>query len=227
VTRRTELLVAAVGVVLVLAVGTLLLVRPKQQAVAEARADRNAAIAESQALGDHVRALEALKADAAKLRAQADQVKEEFPATPNLPGLVDALEDAAGAAGVDLISISPTAPKASTVQPELAEISTAISVAGGYFQIEDFLSRVENLVRGSDPKRVPPRSVLVQSVNVSSSAGGGAGDSAAATPDPSATPERLQASIFPERLPVGRVSGRAGVRCGRGRDRRDTGEVTP
>jgi Tfp pilus assembly protein PilO len=195
VTRRTELLVAAVGVVLVLAVGTLLLVRPKQQAVAEARADRNAAIAESQALGDHVRALEALKADAAKLRAQADQVKEEFPATPNLPGLVDALEDAAGAAGVDLISISPTAPKASTVQPELAEISTAISVAGGYFQIEDFLSRVENLVRGSDPKRVPPRSVLVQSVNVSSSAGGGAGDSAAATPDPSATPERLQASI--------------------------------
>jgi Tfp pilus assembly protein PilO len=195
VTRRTELFVATAGVVLVFAVGTLLLVRPKQQAVAQARADRNAAIAESQALSDQVRALEALKADATDLRAKAEQVKDEFPSTPNLPGLVDALEDAADTAGVDLISISPTAPKASTVQPELAEISTAISVAGSYFQIEDFLSRVENLVRGADPKRVPPRSVLVQSVSVSSSAGGGTGDSAAATPDPSASPDRLQASI--------------------------------
>jgi Tfp pilus assembly protein PilO len=195
VTRRTELFAAIAGAVLVLAVGTLLLVRPKQQAVAEARADRNAAIAESQALMDEVRALEALKADAADLRAKADQVKAEFPSTPNLPGLVDALEEAADAAGVDLISISPTAPKASTVQPELAEISTAISAAGSYFQIEDFLSRVENLVRGADPNRVPPRSVLVQSVSVSSSAGGGTGDSAAATPDPSASPDRLQASI--------------------------------
>jgi Tfp pilus assembly protein PilO len=195
VTRRTELFVAVAAGVLVLAVGTLLLVRPKQQAVAEATADRNAAIAESQALRDQVRALEALKADAADLRAKADQVKDEFPATPNLPGLVDALEDAAGAAGVDLRSISPTAPKASTVQPELAEISTAISVSGSYFQIEDFLSRVENLVRGSDPKRVPPRSVLVQSVSVSSSTDGGTGDSAAATPQPSASPDRLQASI--------------------------------
>lgn len=194
-TRRTELFVATAGVVLVLAVGTLLLVRPKQQAVAQARADRNAAIAESQALNDQVRALEALKADAANLKAKADLVKDEFPATPNLPGLVDALEDAADTAGVDLISISPTAPKASTVQPELAEISTAISVAGSYFQIEDFLSKVENLVRGSDPKRVPPRSVLVQSVSVSSSAGGGTGDSAAATPEPSASSDRLQASI--------------------------------
>ena len=195
-TRRTELLVAVAGAVLLLAIGTLLLVRPKQQAVAEAEADRNAAIAESQALRDQVRALEALKADAAKLRAEADQVKGEFPSTPNLPGLVDALEDASDASGVDLISISPTAPKASTVQPELAEISTAISVAGSYFEIEDFLSRVENLVRGADPKRVPPRSVLVQSVNVSSGSNGTAtSDSAAATSDVSAAADRLEASI--------------------------------
>ena len=189
-TRRMELLVATVGIVLVLAVGTLLLVRPKQQAVAEARADRNNAVAESQALRDQVRALEALKADAAELRAEAKLAKAEFPSTPNLPGLVDALETAAGEAGVDLISITPTAPKTSTVQPELAEIATGVDVKGGYFQLEDFLSRVENLVKGADPKRVPPRSVLVQSVNVT-----GTGDAAAATPDASAGAGQLQATI--------------------------------
>jgi Tfp pilus assembly protein PilO len=195
VTRRTELLVATAGMVLVLVVGTLLLVRPKQQAVAQATADRNAAIADSQALRDEVRALEALKADAAELRAKAEQAKSEFPTTPDLPALVEALQDAAGQSGVDLIAITPAAPKASTVQPELAEIATGVNVRGGYFQIQDFLSRVENLVKGADPARVPPRSVLVQSVSVSSSTDSATGDSAAATPDTSTTAGELQAAI--------------------------------
>jgi Tfp pilus assembly protein PilO len=195
-TRRTELLVATVGIVLVLSVGTLLLVRPKQQAVAEARADRNGAVAESQALGDQVRALEALKASANELRAQAELAKAEFPSTPNLPGLVDALEDAAGEAGVELVSITPAPPKASTGQPELAEIATSVNVTGGYFQIEDFLSRVENLVKGADPEHVPPRSVLVQSVSVTGGSGaGGTGAPTATTPDTSVPASQLQAAI--------------------------------
>jgi Tfp pilus assembly protein PilO len=195
-TRRTELLIAAIGILLVLALGTLLLVRPKQQAVAEARADRNSAIAESQALRDQVRALESLKDNAAELRAQAGLAKAEFPSTPGLPALVDALQDAASQAGVDLVSITPAAPKASTDQPELAEITTGINVKGGYFEIEDFLSRVENLVKGTDPERIPPRSVLVQSVNMTSGASeGGTSDSAAAAPDASAPPDQLQATI--------------------------------
>ena len=195
-TRRTELLVAAVGIVLVFVLGALLLVRPKQQAADEATADRNSAIAESQALQDQVRALESLKADAATLRARAELAKAEFPSTPGLPALVDALEDAADQAGVDLVSITPAAPKASADQPELAEIATGVNVKGGYFQIEDFLSRVENLVKGTGPERIPPRSVLVQSVSVTSGSGdGGTGGSTAATPDASAEADQLQAAI--------------------------------
>ena len=195
-TRRTELLVAAVGIVLVFVLGALLLVRPRQQAAAEATADRNSAIAESQALRDQVRALESLKDNAAELRAQAELAKAEFPSTPGLPALVDALEDAADQAGVDLVSITPAAPKASADQPELAEIATGVNVKGGYFQIEDFLSRVENLVKGTDPERIPPRSVLVRSVSVTSGSGdGGTGGSTAATPDASAEADQLQATI--------------------------------
>lgn len=50
-THRTELLVATGGIVLVLVAGTLLLVRPKQQAVAQATADRNAAMARARRSG--------------------------------------------------------------------------------------------------------------------------------------------------------------------------------
>jgi hypothetical protein len=51
-------------------------------------------------------------------------------------------------------------------------------------------------VKGADPQRVPPRSVLVQSVSVTGGAGGGGtSGSAAATPGASASPDQLQATI--------------------------------
>jgi Tfp pilus assembly protein PilO len=182
VTRRQELVLAAVGALLVLAAATLLLIRPTRQATAEARADRDAAVADSQSLRDQITALEALKPKEAELKAQAELAKSEFPATPALPGLVDALQDAASLAGVDLGTVSPSTPKASTVNSTLAEITTTVDVNGGYFEIQDFLVRLENLVKGSDPARVAPRSVLVQSVNLSTGSDEQAtGDSAAAT----------------------------------------------
>jgi hypothetical protein len=194
-TRRNELLLGAAGALLVLAVGVVLLVRPTQQATAEARADRDAAAAESQSLRDQIKALEAVKANEADLRARAKLARAEFPATPALPALVDALQDAASLAGVDLGTVAPGAPGASTFGPEQAQITARVAVKGGYFEIQDFLVRLENLVKGSDPGRVPPRSVLVRSVGLSTGAAGGTGDSAAATPDASASPDELQGSI--------------------------------
>jgi Tfp pilus assembly protein PilO len=194
VTRRQELVLAAVGALLVLAVATLLLIRPTRQATAEARADRDAAVADSQSLRDQIKALEALKPKEAELKAQAGQAKAEFPATPALPGLVDALQDAASLSGVELGTVAPSTPKASTVNSTLAEITTTVGVNGGYFEIQDFLVRLENLVKGSDPARVAPRSVLVESVNLTTGSDEQAtGDSAAATA--AASPDELEGNI--------------------------------
>jgi Tfp pilus assembly protein PilO len=195
VTRRQELILAAVGTLLVLIAVTMLLIRPARQATAEARADRAAAVTESQSLRDQIKALEALQPNEAELKAKADLARAEFPATPALPGLVDALQDSASLAGVELGTVAPTAPKSSTLNPLLAEITTNVDVSGGYFEIQDFLARLENLVKGSDPGRVDPRSVLVQSVNVASSSPGGAGDSAAAAPDAASSTDELKGTI--------------------------------
>jgi hypothetical protein len=198
-TRRNELLLAGVAAILIVAVVTLLLIRPTRQATAEAHADRDAAAAQSQSLRDQIKALEALKPDEAKLRAEAELAKGEFPATPALPSLIDALQDAASLSGVDLGSVAPGTPTASTANPQLVQISTTVSISGGYFEIQDFLVRLENLVKGSDPGRVPPRSVLVQSLSVTGSAGGTAGatagDSAAAAAGPSASSDELKGNI--------------------------------
>jgi len=193
VTRRQELVLAAVGALLVLAAATMLLIRPTRQATAEARADRDAAVAESQSLRDQIKALEAVKPKEAELKAEAELAKAEFPTTPALPGLVDALQDAASQSGVDLGTVAPSTPEASTVNPLLAEITTTVGV-NGYFEIQDLLVRLENLVKGSDPARVPPRSVLVESVNLTSGSDDATGDSAAATPA-AASPDELEGNI--------------------------------
>jgi len=111
VTRRQELVIAAVGALLVLVAATLLLIRPTRQATAEARADRDAAVAESQSLRDQIRALEALKPKEAELKTQAELAKAEFPTSPALPGLVDALQDAASQSGVELGTVAPATPR--------------------------------------------------------------------------------------------------------------------
>ena len=195
-TRRQELIFAAVGALLVLVAATLLLVRPTRQATAEARAERAAAIAESQSLRDQIKALEALKPNEAELKAKASLARAEFPASPALPGLVDALQDSASLAGVELGTVAPTTPKTSTLNPLLAEITTTVNVSGGYFEIQDFLVRLESLVKGSDPGRVDPRSVLIQSINLASGDDTATGDSAAAaTADGATSPDELKGNI--------------------------------
>ena len=195
-TRRNELVLAGVGALLVLVAATMLLVRPTRQATAAANAERDAAISDSQALRDQIKALEALKPNEAELKAKAGLAKAEFPATPALPALVDALQDAASLSGVDLGTVAPSTPQTSTATPLLAEITTTVNVSGGYFEIQDFLVRLENLVRGTDPGRVEPRSVLIESVNLASADESATGDSAQATADPATSADELSGNII-------------------------------
>jgi Tfp pilus assembly protein PilO len=195
VTRRNELILAGVGALLVLVAATMLLVRPTRQATADAKAEHDAAVSQSQALRDQIKALEALKPKEAELKTKAGLAKAEFPATPALPGLVDALQDAASLSGVELGTVAPTTPQTSKLSPLLAEITTTVNVSGGYFEIQDFLVRLENLVKGTDPGRIDPRSVLIESVNLGSASEGATGDSAAAPADTSTSADELTGNI--------------------------------
>ena len=193
-TRRKELVLAGVGALLVLVAATMLLVRPTRRPppTPTPSATRPSARARparpDQGAGG-------LKPKEAELKAKAGLAKAEFPATPALPAMVDALQDAASLSGVELGTVAPSTPKASTASPLLAEITTTVNVSGGYFEIQDFLVRLENLVKGTDPSRIEPRSVLIDSVNLISASEGATGDSAAATADVSASADELTGNI--------------------------------
>jgi Pilus assembly protein, PilO len=197
-TRSRERLIGVAAMVLVLVAGAMLLVRPQREAVSQARDEERAAQRESQTLHDQIRALEALRANEATLREQARKAMAEFPATPALPSLVNALQDLADKAGVDLASVAPSTPKPSSLHPQLVEIATQLTVNGGYFEIQDFLTRLEDLVKGADTtSRLPPRSLLINSVSLSASGGSGAGTAATtpATGSDATPPDELSAAI--------------------------------
>src|SRR5918996_4356813 len=139
-TRSRERLIGAAAMVLVLVAGAMLLVRPQREAASLARDEERAAQRESQTLHDQIRALEALQANEATLREQARKALAEFPTTPALPSLVNALQDLADKAGVDLASVAPSTPKPASLHPQLVEITTQLNVNGGYFEIQDFLT---------------------------------------------------------------------------------------
>jgi hypothetical protein len=177
--RRRELIVSVVVGVLVLAGLWTVLVRPKGGQASAARAEEQAAIAQADTLRAQIRALEQVRGEAESLRARARAARDLFPAKPDLPDLTTALQKIAEQAGVDLVSIQPSPPAASTSSPELAAVTATVAVGGGFFEIEDFLARLENLVKSPDPaSRIPPRSVLVRSVSVAS-AGGTSGTASA------------------------------------------------
>lgn len=163
-----------VGVLAVLAAGWFLLVSPKRSEAADVRAQVTAQQATNHGLDAQ---LAVLKAQAKALPAQQAQlaaVAAKIPDNPALPSLVRSLSKAAADAGVELFSLQPTTPlaekgsaaaappvastpvapgaapaaPASTVSiGQLQSMTLSLNVVGGYFQVESFLDKLENLTR--------------------------------------------------------------------------------
>lgn len=166
-------ILTSVGVVVILAAGWFLLISPKHSEAADLRTQADAKLAANTQLRSQIAMLKAQAKDLPRQQARLAAVAAKIPDNPALPALIRALSGAADAAGVELVSLSPTAPAAvagvvpaAPVQPVAASgaaapvrrVSTAaagtlqnigvtMNVVGGYFQVEQFLDRVENLSR--------------------------------------------------------------------------------
>lgn len=177
-------LLTAVAVVAVLAAGWFLLISPKHAEAGRLRADATAV----SAVNDNLRAqITALSAQARKLpqqRARLAVLAAKIPDNPALPALIRTLRDAADRAGVDLVSLQPGAPTAFTpgaaagagapavpgFHPggttaagagQLLAIPVTVQVSGGFYQLEQFLTNLEDM----------PRSFLVGQLSVAPTGG--------------------------------------------------------
>lgn len=160
--KRATTLLLVLGALLLVVVSFLFLIKPKMDEVAALEVEAEDIRAQQAQVETQIRALEEVRATSPNLEAELAAVGAIVPDNPSLPATLRQLQVAADDSGLTLVSVAPGAPAAvgSTEVPDLASIPLSLSLEGGYFQVVDFLRRIE------DP-RLTARGILVQDVSVS------------------------------------------------------------
>jgi Tfp pilus assembly protein PilO len=156
---RRALLAGLSGAVVVVLAWWFLLWSPQRSRISDARDELQ------------LRRLRDLQAREAVVRSRLERLRVAIPDQPNLAQFILAANEAAERAGIEFLSITPTPPAAPAAaargqQAEgggpPAEIRLSMTITGGYFQVLDFVNRLDDL----------PRLVVIDSINVSGGEGG-------------------------------------------------------
>lgn len=177
--------IIAGGVVLVL-LWYFVLFAPTSSNLKSTRAEVAATDSQNQELQNTIRRLKELSKNATQQAASLRTLRAAIPANPDLGEFILQANDIASASGIDFLSIAPSPPVASASGGPATTIAVTIQIDGGFFQVLDYLNRLEDL----------ERLMLVDSINVatstqSSSTGGSSSanstSSAGGAPDLSVT----------------------------------------
>ncbi|HVF19313.1 MAG TPA: hypothetical protein VNA14_03620 [Mycobacteriales bacterium] len=163
---RQWTILTILAVLVVLAGGYFLLVQPKKDKTAEVRAGVESQLVVNNRLQADINRLKKQAIDLPRQQAKLAALSARIPNNPALPTLIRTMTDAADRAGVELVSLAPTAPTlivggpapgAVAGAPQTAAapagteplygIQLAIVVNGGYVQVQQFFSNLEDLSR--------------------------------------------------------------------------------
>jgi Tfp pilus assembly protein PilO len=158
------------GVVLVI-LWFVALYGPQSSALSAAKKRSSDAAQQTATLRDQLTRLQQARRDQPLKQSQLETLRVAVPDSPNLAQFILDANDAAGRAGIDFLSITPTPPSApgtttATTTPGAAGGATPVAIkiamtsTGGYFQVLDFMNRLNRL----------PRIVVIDTVQIS---GGG------------------------------------------------------
>jgi Tfp pilus assembly protein PilO len=99
-----------------------------------------------QRLEIELRRLQSLERDAPTLRERHARFDAAMPSDPRLAEFILQVQDAANASGIEWVSVNPAPPAAGEVTG-VSNVDIQMAANGGYFQIQDFLVRLEQLER--------------------------------------------------------------------------------
>lgn len=175
--NRRAMAIGAGAAVLILLLWYVLLWSPRKDDLKKAKARRETAEQAQVQLQSEIARLRAAQKDEPLLRAQLETLRTSIPDEPNLAQFILDANDAAIRSGIDFISIAPALPAAPAVAVPVAPVPGApaapapvgappadiklnLQIKGGYFQVLDFLNRLDAL----------PRLVVTDGLNVSAEA---------------------------------------------------------
>ncbi|MGZ8765460.1 MAG: type 4a pilus biogenesis protein PilO [Acidimicrobiia bacterium] len=144
--KRNTILAVVAGALVVILIWFFAFYKPKGDEVSKTNDEVATAERQQQDLDATLAQLQALDKERPQQQATLDKLNAAIPATPDLAEFIFEANTAAAESGVDWLSIAPTPPVASATGGP-SEIVLNIQVQGGFFQVLDYLNRLENLKR--------------------------------------------------------------------------------
>lgn len=141
---RDQIIVAAmVAVLLVLGFGVFG-IRPQLGKIAELRNQQQKEQKKKQNSEAILQRLREAKKEAAETESKLIETKKRVPEDPQMASLLTEIQDTANQAGVDFVSIKPGEMVAQT---DITNIPLVIHIEGSFFDLVDFLYRLNDLKR--------------------------------------------------------------------------------
>lgn len=174
--NRRALLIGVAGALALLVLWYVVLWSPTASKLDDARERKQTAEEQASQLRSQIQRLRQSQNNQAQQQAKLTAQRASIPDTPKLGEFILDVNDAAVKSGIDFISVAPSVPTAAAAAPAAAttattvatagtttaaptgpaEIKLALQIQGGYFQVLDFLNRLDAL----------PRLVVTDSLNV-------------------------------------------------------------
>jgi Tfp pilus assembly protein PilO len=164
--RRSALFAIIGGAILIVLLWYFLFFAPTSSDLNDTRDEVATAERQQQELENSIRRLKELSANQTQQEADLRTLRAAIPPTPDLGEFILQANEIASASGIEWLSISPSPPVAST-DASNSTIALSIQINGGFFQVLDYLNRMEDL----------DRLVIVDSTSMTGSEGGGEGES--------------------------------------------------
>lgn len=147
-TARHWIIAGTAAVVLVALAGFMLVVNPARDEAAAIRDQVAETEAASQMLANKVATLRQQAKQLPAKRAQIARIKRQMPSALAQPAMVRQLDDAAAAAGINLLGIAPGTPATSAnATAGTVELPVTVTARGSYTAIKEFVDELEHLPR--------------------------------------------------------------------------------
>lgn len=152
---RRAIIVVGAGAAILALILIFFLVLPKMSQVTEAEKELQDTTAQQQVLQARLNALEQARDEAPLNAATIRRIEQQVPPTADLSAVILFLRNAASVAGVQVVSLTPAPPVASTTGG-FSTISVSASGECSYFAMVKYLHEIETL----------PRAATVEAVNM-------------------------------------------------------------
>lgn len=142
--QSQTLLLVLLGVVLIGVLWFLFLFKPASDELGEVNAEITATRDRQVQLESELEGLRSIRQDVTSIEATLAAYETLVTPDPGLPSLLRQLQMSADESGMDLTRVAPGEPLALEEVDDILSISVAIELEGSYFQLVDFLRRLED-----------------------------------------------------------------------------------